>query len=196
MTCSQHVSSLLNHLPSGRWHSKSPGRNPGSRINRPLQEESSVSGIIRRSSPVNITRPRLNAVAPFTAELSIKHKGSRNAIVPLLIRCVLTPYCQQPDHILDICHRRTLKAKSTPRIPAGAAWPTHNCTFTVPCTICSKISQTMRRRRLSLRLYFWRHAEYVEHVKLNYTLRLFFFVILRVVRFAASRNAVVQRADC
>lgn len=195
LTCSQHVSSLLNHHPSGRWRSKSPGRNPGSRINRPHQEESSVSGIIRRSPAVDITRPRLNAVVPFTAELSIKHKRSRNAIVPVLIRCVLTPYCQRPDRILDICHHRTLKAKSTPRIPAGAAWPAHNCTFTVPYNICSQISQTMRKRHLSLRLCFWRHVEYVKHVGLNYTLR-FFFVILRVVRFAASRNVVVQRADC
>lgn len=109
------------------------------------------------------------------------------------------PCCQRPVHILDICYHQRLEAESPPflcRIPAGAARPLHNCIFTVLCSIYTKISQTMRGCRGSgvfLGLYLRRNVEYVEHVALNYTWG--FIVVLIVVRFATSRNAVVQHTD-
>lgn len=88
LTCSQHVSCLVKHHPSGCWHSKGPGRNqcwsadplpprnPGSRGNGPLREASSVSGIICRSPNCDFSCPPHKAEPSdtllFTAELGIK----------------------------------------------------------------------------------------------------------------------------
>lgn len=102
LTCSQHVSSLVNHHMSGRprrnlWWSAEllPHRiqaavATGPSGKRPPCQESSAG----LQTGAFDTRLKPNHTVLFTAELSIKHKQVhfRNAIVFVLIKCVLMPY--------------------------------------------------------------------------------------------------------
>lgn len=88
LTCSQHVSPLVNHHLCGRWHSERPGRKlswsadllPPQRRGRGVEGRGGVlrcqessTGLKTVAPAVSITRMKPNCTLLFTAELSIKH---------------------------------------------------------------------------------------------------------------------------
>lgn len=91
----------------------------------------------------------------------------RNAIVFQLVRCVVIPYYQHSDQILDACYQQRLKAKSTPvlcRIPAGVVWISHECLLPVYSYQRSAIQwRTKEEVMCFFCLYIKRHVKYVVH---------------------------------
>lgn len=165
LTCSQHVSPLVNHHLCGRWHSERPGRKlswsadllppqkhrgrggDGDGRGGVLRCQESSTGLKTVAPAVSVTRMKPNCMLLFTAELSIKHLRGASSGMSLFPWWSGVFQCHAvSDHITfsDVCYHQRSEAESPPfvcRIPAGAL---HNCIFTLPRSIYTKVRQTMR----------------------------------------------------